>query len=316
MKHTVSILTMLLLTTIVVAQEVETKVIETKRVRIEIKNVNGNIDTSVNEQIMTVEDIDGLNLDIDSGGVIKMKRVIRVDENGEKTEDIEVVLIEAFENEENEVCSEPKFVETSMWVMDWGVNNWISGNSVDVPAPFGDLKLENISANFHLGIIQQGLNLYRGHLRFVYGIGIEFNNYRFKNDVTLTPDSKPLVYEIDDVINYKRNKVVSRYATVPLMLNFKSNPGNDDKSFKLAAGVQAGYLIGSHQKQKWGEKNKKEKKKVKGDYGFEDYRIGYVAQFGYGDFVIYGKYYPTNTFKTGRGPEVNTACVGLVLTPF
>lgn len=121
---------------------------------------------------------------------------------------------------------------------------------------------------------------------------------------------------MDDVLNYKRNKVTSKYATIPLMLNFKSNPEDDDKSLKLAAGIQAGYLIGAHQKQKWGEGNKKEKRKEKGDYGFEDYRIGYVAQFGYGDLVIYGKYYPTNTFKKDRRPSVNTACVGLVLTPF
>ncbi|MFT5511986.1 MAG: hypothetical protein ACI8SE_000380 [Bacteroidia bacterium] len=315
MKHTITVLAMLLLTTIVVAQEVEPKVIETKRVRIEIRNVNGKIDTIVNEEMITVEDIDGLELDIDTGGAIKMKRIIRINDE-EDMEDIEVVLVEEFEEEEVEESTTPKFVETSMWVMDLGINNWISGNSVDLPAPYEDLKLENMSAAFHLGIIQQGVNLYRGHLRFVYGIGIEFNNYRFKEGVTITPDSKPLEYEVDDVISYKRNKIVSRYATVPLMLNFKSNPGDDDKSFKLAAGIQAGYLIGAHQKQKWGENNKKEKKKVKGDYGFEDYRIGYVAQFGYGDLVIFGKYYPTNTFKSGRGPEVNTGCVGLVLTPF
>jgi len=124
-----------------------------------------------------------------------------------------------------------------------------------------------------------------------------------------------LEYTVDDDLNYKRNKITSKYATVPLMLNFKSNPNDDDKSLKLEAGVQADYLIGSHQKQKWGEGNEKEKKKIKGDYGFEDYRIEYVAQFGYGDLVIYGKYYPTNTFKTERGPSVNTACVGMVITP-
>lgn len=324
MKHTISLFALLLLTTIVVAQEVEPKIIETKRVRIEIKNVNGKIDTIVNEEMTTmeevedVEDVEEIEMEMsnDSNRVIKIKRVIREENNGDGG-DQEIILIEEIEEErEEEERSSPKFVETSTFVMDWGVNNWVSGNSVDLPAPYQDLKLENISANFHLGLVQQGINLYRGHLRLVYGIGIEFNNYRFKEGVTITPDSKPLEYKVNDDLNYKRNKITSKYATVPLMLNFKSNPSDDEKSFKLAAGVQAGYLIGSHQKQKWGEGNQKEKKKVKGDYGFEDYRIGYVAQFGYGDLVIYGKYYPTNTFKKERGPEVNTACVGLVLTPF
>ncbi len=309
MKHIYTILATVLLSTIVVAQEEDPKVIETKRVRIEIKNVNGKIDTLISEEITTM-DQDNVKMEVYSKDGVKVKRVITVDGSDDE------VVIEEFEEEEDNLPKAPKFVETSFMVMDWGINNWLSSNSVDVPAPFEDMKLENISANFHLGIVQQGVNLIRGKLRFVYGIGIEYNNYRFKEGVTITPDSKPLEYQVDDVVDFKRNKIVSRYATMPLMLNFKSNPRDDDNSFKIAAGIQAGYLIGSHQKQKWGSGKQKEKKKVKGDYGFEDYRIGYVAQFGYGDLVIYGKYYPTNTFKSGRGPEVNTACVGLVLTPF
>ena len=319
MKHTISIFALVLLSTIVVAQEVEPKVIESKRVRIEIKNVNGKIDTIINEETTTFAETDKLSGD--SNRVIKVKKVIREENDGDGS-DQEIIIQQEFgeeeviEIEEEIEYSSPKLVETSTFVMDWGLNNWISGNSVDVPAPHEALKLENMSANFHLSIVQQGINLFRGQLRFVYGIGIEFNNYRFKEGVTIIRDSKPLEYTVDDDLNYKRNKITSKYATVPLMLNFKSNPNDDDKSLKLAAGVQAGYLIGSHQKQKWGEGNEKEKKKIKGDYGFADYRIGYVAQFGYGDLVIYGKYYPTNTIKTERGPSVNTACVGLVLTPF
>ena len=319
MKNTITLLAMLLLTTIVVAQDADPKVIQTKRVRIEIKNVDGKMDTIVSEEITTVENGDAIKMEVDTKDGVKVKRIIQMEEDvddAENSQDTKMVVIKEYEEEDTEVCDAPKFVETSFMVMDWGINNWVSNNSVDVPAPFEDMKLENVSVNFHLGIVQQGVNLVKGHLRFVYGIGIEYNNYSFKEGVTITPDSKPLEYNVDDVLNYKKNKVVSRYATVPLMLNFKSKPGDDDNSFKVAAGIQAGYLIGSHQKQKWGEGNKKEKKKVRGDYGFADYRLGYVAQFGYGDLVIYGKYYPTNTFKSGRGPEVNTACVGLVLTPF
>ena len=322
MKNIYTLLATLLLSTIVVAQEEDPKVIETKRVRIEIKNVNGKIDTLITEEINKVGDPGNIEMEVDAERDVKLKRIIRID--GDDSEEIEIEMIEEMveemveemEEEVEEIDDGPKFVETSFMVMDWGLNNWVSGNSVDVPAPYQDMKLENISANFHLGIVQQGVNLVRGHLRLVYGIGIEYDNYRFKEGVTITPDSKPLEYQVDDVLDFKRNKIVSRYATVPLMLNFKSNPRDDDNSFKIAAGIQAGYLIGSHQKQKWGSGKQKEKKKVRGDYGFEDYRIGYVAQFGYGDLVIYGKYYPTNTFKSGRGPEVNTASVGLVLTPF
>ncbi len=290
-KYSLLIL-LLIVSTLGFAQNSDSKVIESKRVRIEIKNVNGQLDTTMVEDIIITDGNE------DSTKIIRIEKMVEVD-------DLEIKSPE-----------KPKLVETSMWVMDWGINAWVSDNSLDLPAEYSDMELENISANFHLGIIQQGINLYKGKVRLVYGFGIEFNNYRLKQDVTITPDVSPFEYEIDDDVNYSKNKIVSRYATVPLMINFKSDPNDDDKSLKIAAGIQAGYLIGSHQKQKWEQGNKKEKRKAKGDYGFEDYRLGYVAQFGYGDFVIYGKYYPTNTFKQNRGPQVNTASVGIVISPF
>lgn len=226
-------------------------------------------------------------------------------------------------NSESENDNEPKkpkkikLVEQSWFVMDLGWNIWLTENNNPLPDAYSALELDRAkSANFHLGIIQQGINIYKGKLRFVYGAGIEFNNYRFKKNVDLTPDSKPLTYIVNPEIKYKKNKLVSQYVTMPLMLNFKSDPNNEDESFNIAAGIQLGYLISSNTKQKWTEGGKKQKNKTKADYNFEDYRMGYVFQFGYGDFNLYAKYYPTAVFKNNQGPVVNTASVGLVLTPF
>jgi len=201
--------------------------------------------------------------------------------------------------------------------MDLGLNAMVNGSTVEMPEGYEAMNLDKIrSFNFHLGIIQQGINLYRGQLRFVYGLGIEYNNYRFEEDIDLIRGSNPLEYTINEEVNYRKNKLVSQYLTMPLMLNFKSDPRNEDESLKIAAGIQLGYLIGSHTKQKWGRGSEKEKRKSRGNYQFEDYRYGYVVQFGYGDFNVYGKYYPTSTFKKDRGPQVQTASVGVILTPF
>ncbi len=307
-----------------------TTVIKTKRVVITINEITGESDTTITQDIeVSAEGLDGLkhlisgdSLDIDEiieNAMLEVEGAL--EEAAEAIEDAEIEMEKAMKemehvDKEDKKPKKPKLVETSMWVFDWGLTNWLSDGSVELPSEYSDLTLNKGSDNFHLGIIQQGINLYKGKLRFVYGAGIEYNSYKFKKSVTITRDVKPLEYVIDENIDYRKNKLVSQYATVPLMLNFKSDPKNEDKSFKLAAGIQLGYLIGSHQKQKWGRGKEKEKRKIKGDYGFEDYRVGYVAQFGYGDFVLYGKYYPTPTFKANRGPEVNTASIGLVITPF
>ena len=105
--------------------------------------------------------------------------------------------------------------------MDLGWNVWLTENTFDLSEDFKEMELDRgRSVNFHLGVIQQGVNLYKGKLRLVYGLGIEYNNYRFKEDIDLQKDSDPLTYALNTDRDYRKNKLVSLHATVPFMLNF------------------------------------------------------------------------------------------------
>lgn len=240
----------------------------------------------------------------------------RVDEHRVIIKDGDHVVIPGI-YEEEKTRKKPKLVETSWNVLELGINAMITPDGSDLPAPYSDMDIiPGKSINFHWGIVQQGINIGGGKLRLVYGLGIDYNNYRFKEDIDIAEGSDPLTYTVNTDVDYKKNKLVAQYLTMPLMLNFKSNPKNDSKSFKLAAGIHGGYLIQSHQKQKWEENGSKEKKKIRGDYNFNPYRLGYALQFGYGDVNMFAKYYPDPTFRDGKGPDVNTVAVGIVIMPF
>ncbi len=214
---------------------------------------------------------------------------------------------------------EPEVVKTKFFVLDIGLNNLLNANNeLQMPSDYKELKINSSrSVNFHWGIIQQGVRLgSSGKMRLVYGLGVEYNNYHFANDIKLLENKDQLTYELVDDINYNKNKVVTQYATIPLMLNYKSDPEKEGRSFNVAAGIQLGYLFRSHQKQVWEENGDKKKSKIRSDYNFEDYRYGYVVQFGYGNFNLYGKYYPEPAFRKNEGPEMNTVAMGIVLLPF
>lgn len=252
----------------------------------------------------------------------KFRIVIYEKETNEDSTDIKIekvldkIQIEKVVEIEPNIPLPPKTVETEWHVLELGLNNIVHGSSFEMPAAYRNMELSPAkSINFHWGILQQGINLYQGKWRLLYGVGIEYNNYRFVKNVDLVRDSDPLDDEINTTREYKKNKLVTQYVTVPLMLVYKSKPNDKDHSFRFSAGVQAGYLIGAHQKQKW-EQDGKEKRKVRDDFNLSDYRFGYVVQVGYAGFNIYAKYYPTPMFQDNRGPEGNTAAAGLVINPF
>ncbi len=210
--------------------------------------------------------------------------------------------------------AEYELVTTDWFNMQIGLNNMLNANDqLEMPTGFENMEVSTgKSINFQIHFVQQALNIYRDNIRLVYGLGLDINNYRFDNDVILGYDSiGALMAELDTDTEYKKNKLVTQYLTVPLMLNLKLGR-DDDKSFKISFGPNFGYLLTSHQKLKWSE-NGRQKSKIKEDYNLEKFRVGYELQFGYGPFVLFGKYYPNSMFKQDQGPDLRTVSAGILI---
>ena len=196
--------------------------------------------------------------------------------------------------------------------MDYGFNFLTSNGTLDMPEAYKDLELDNgKGCNFNLRIYEQSISIVPKHMYLVYGVGMDWNNYRFKSNVDLQKDSNVLSYIINNNNDYRKNKLVSTYLTAPVMLKFKFNENKRGEAFKIAVGPQFGYLLNSHTKQKWENDGEKHKQKIRGDYNFDEFRIGYAVYMGYGDIDFYARYYPESAFKENKGPDVNTVCIGL-----
>lgn len=241
------------------------------------------------------------------------KKIEELEIQLEGLEDIEKEIEEEFEFEfEGEKKRE--IVTTDWFNMQLGLNNLLnSDNQLEMPEGFENMSISTgKSIDFHLHIVQQALNIYKKNVRFVYGVGIDFNNYRFEKDVILGQDSLGfLTAELDEKIDYKKNKLNTQYLTVPLMLNLRF--GHDEKKmFNVSFGPNLGYLLTSHQKLKW-DNNGKNKAKVKDDYNIEKFRVGYELQFGYGNLMLFAKYFPNSIFEKNGGPELRTVSAGVLL---
>ncbi|HKM94922.1 MAG TPA: hypothetical protein VJY41_14830 [Prolixibacteraceae bacterium] len=192
--------------------------------------------------------------------------------------------------------------------------NQLSGSGNTASYPEGGPKFletspeKSFEFNFNFAEYSFGFGSYVG---IVTGLGLNFNDYKFKNPYTIKRDDNGIIQalKIDDE-GFKMSKLSTGYITAPLMLEFQI-PGNhgQDRLF-VAAGVIGGLKIGEHTK----TKIENVKQKNKSDHAIAPLRWGYTARVGFNDFGIYATYYNTPLFESGKGPEVNPFTLGATFT--
>jgi len=217
-----------------------------------------------------------------------------------------------------------KPITTNWWVFDLGFANLVdntnqannaipyqNGLSLRVPNST-DLKLNNAkSSNVNIWIVQQKANLYQHYWNLKYGVGIEMYNFRFEQPISFS--NTPNNYVYFDNVNFRKNKLFVEYLTVPIQLNYQSNPDNN-RSFYASLGMSAGYLIQSHTKQISEERGKK---KVNGNFDLNNLKMATIGELGIGSIRLYGSYSLTNLFdKNLTSFDMAPFAIGLRFSKF
>lgn len=208
-------------------------------------------------------------------------------------------------------------VSTNWFVVDLGFSNYIDKTDyantgsflVDRPGTpdigKSDFKLRTgKSINVNIWLVMQKLALEkRGHVNLKYGVGLELNNYRYKSPLSYRESgvipysgglqtNDPFIFK--DSLSFSKNKLAADYLTVPLMLNFASNPNQLKKGISLSVGVSAGYLYSQRNKQK---SDASGKDRNKGEYDMERFKLSYVGELGLGPVRLYGTYSPKSMYE-------------------
>lgn len=98
------------------------------------------------------------------------------------------------------------------------------------------------------------------------------------------------------------------------MLRVNLGPEDKNSGLFLAAGFEAGYLIGAHTKQVSGQNGKV---KIHNDFNLNPWRTAIQARIGYRDFNIYGKYYLSRVFNAaGPAPDLTAFALGISFDGF
>lgn len=159
------------------------------------------------------------------------------------------------------------------------------------------------------------------HWSVAIGAGIATDNIYFnKTTVEIAGLAPTLVFRnVADTNNFKKYKLATSYAEVPLELRYTANPNDSRRSIKAAIGVKVGMLLNAHTKgnilqNRTGQTLNDFKQKDFNKKYFNRQRIAATARIGFGHFTFFTSYQLTPLFKEGLAPAIRPYTVGLTLS--
>jgi len=204
----------------------------------------------------------------------------------------------------------PSNVSTNWWIFDLGFSNYKDNTNygslaAQAYAPgsnssWFDLK-DGKSRNVNVWFFMQRLNMIKHVVNLKYGLGLELNNYaykqhiRYQENTLAVPNPPRVVLDATPGRTYKKDKLAADYLTVPMMINFNFTPHRHD-GFGFSAGISAGYLYSARNKTITSDEHKE---KAKDDFELERWKLAYVAELSLGPVRFYGTYSMGKMYERG-----------------
>ncbi len=204
--------------------------------------------------------------------------------------------------------------------LELGLNNYVNKDfslSLDPGEDFMELRAAR-SRNINLNILQYNLTVSDNNIGFVTGLGFEFNNYRFSNNVSITKENREIVpVNYDEAgIDLDRTRFRAIYLNVPLLFELQTNHARRSRRAYVSAGVIGGVNIGSGTRVVYKDNSSRGRERVRDDFYLSPFRYGLSFRTGYRSLNLYANYYPTPLFQKNKGPELYPFAVGFSILGF
>ncbi len=174
------------------------------------------------------------------------------------------------------------------------------------------LKTE-CSSEFFINPIEVSLSLYKENLMVYTGFGLSWKNFHFDNDTRLVKQNGIAVVQSAPFgTTYKKSRLRVFSLNMPLALEFQQKVGHH--KMYVSTGIVAGFNLFSSQKLKYKDANGKKAKQYNRGLNVSRISFEFMAQVGLDNVGVFVKYSPMELFEHGKGPNTQTASIGLQLS--
>lgn len=177
--------------------------------------------------------------------------------------------------------------------------------------------IEQPSVAFHLNLFEHKFKLGTEYLKFLNGIGFQWDVLRLKNDVTLTNARDKVEMNYSQYgSDLKKNNLILGQIQVPLLLNINTKPGSK-YNFHIDGGVVVGYRFKQVQKQEIAIDYKTDiNQNIKSQFHQNPFDFSATVRLGIGEWSIFGMYDIASIYKKDEGPQLHGWNIGVTLVPF
>ncbi len=212
--------------------------------------------------------------------------------------------------------------------------------TIDLSSQSGDHLMMQFSSDSWMGApdsisshkkgLSRGLSVYlmmnkpfKNNPKFsaAFGIGIGTSHLFYeKLSMNIAGTSSTLIFSsLDTLSRFKKYKVSTAYAEIPVEIRYATHPENPNKSFKAAIGVKVGTLLNAHTKGKTlqdatGKTINSYTEKTSAKSYFNSTRIAATARIGYGALSLFGSYTLSSVFKDNVASKMNLMQIGFTLS--
>lgn len=201
------------------------------------------------------------------------------------------------------------------FMIQYGYDSWGS-----VP---DSINTSGFSRHFNMYVMLDKPFKTNPHFSVGFGVGIGSSNIFFQNTyIDLKSRTSTLPFrDVSAEDHFKKYKLTTVFAEIPVEFRYVSNPVTPDKGFKVAIGAKVGTLLNAHTKGKnLVDKNgstvydskyiaKENDKKF-----INSTRLALTGRIGFGNVSIDASYQVTNFLKENVGPAIKPYSIGLTLS--
>lgn len=200
--------------------------------------------------------------------------------------------------------------------LDLGLINFYgpSGFGADAIATAPDLAVRDFRFASHvaLHLFPTTVSLIgRGAVNLKSAITIDWSSYYFTGNATMVETDNGFEFQ-DTGVEFDKNKLTTRYAQIPLLLNFNTDPRGDD-GVSISVGGFAGLLWNARTKQ---VSDANGTVKQDGDFGLNQFRYGLMGRIDFKWFDFYVMYNLSPMFEDSTPTDAQTVMAGVNIINF